>query len=70
MTMLLCLLKYSKANAEEFLSRQRFLSAVTKAFVETGAVVSHWACCQECHKNKDIHCHIEVNKTELRHFHI
>ena len=60
------LLTYSKANVEKFLSRQCFSSAVTKAFAETGAEVSHWACCQEYHKNKEIHYHMAVNMTKLR----
>ena len=57
---------YSKANAEKFSSCQCFSSAVTKAFAETGAEVSHWACCQEHHRNMEIHYHMAVNMTKLR----
>ena len=60
------LLTYSKANVEKFPSLQSFLSVVTKFFAETGTEVSHWACCQEHHKNKDIHRHIAVNMTKVR----
>ena len=50
----------------KFPSRQCFSSAATKAFAETGAKVSHWACCQEYYKNKEIHYHMSVNMTKLR----
>ena len=60
------LLTYSKENVEKFPSRQCFLSAVTKAFAETGAEVSHWTCCQEYNKNKKIHYHMAVNMNKLR----
>ena len=50
----------------KFPSRQCFSSAATKAFTETGAEVSHWACCQEYYKNKEIHYHMSVNMTKLR----
>ena len=43
----------------------RFSSAVTKAFAQTVADLSHWAYYQECHKNKDFHYHMAVNVTTL-----
>ena len=67
-TNLTCLfIAYSKANAEKFPWRQSFSSALTKAFAETGPEVSHRACCQEYHKNNDIHYHMAVNLAKLRH---
>ena len=54
-----------KSKCRKFTSGQFFSSAVTKAFAETGAEVSHWACCLEYHKNKGIHYHMAINMTKL-----
>ena len=60
------LLTYSKVNVEKCPSGQSFLSAVTKAFTETGAEISHWAWCEEYQENRDVHYYMTFNMTKLR----
>ena len=53
------LLTYSQA-------KESFAAAVEKAFLTTGAPLSHWAYCRKMHSNGGMHYHLSASISKLR----
>ena len=60
------LLTYLQTDESIFSTRESFAAAVEKAFLTTGASLSHWDCCREMHSNEGIDYHLSASVSNLR----